>query len=244
MRNGWINEPLTRTIEQVSTVKIAFFGDSLTWGGYGGNYVDEVRQHVGDKHEIVNAGEGGNTVINLSRRLERDVLAHEPDTVLIMVGGNDAMSHSQPDTRPYYRKSQDIPNGHVTPADFRRTYRHILGELQVNHIHAAVALEPIETNPTVAAALRQYNAIAREEAVGHNVPVLDLFAHFVPEHIPQRRPINLKSIRQVGVNQRTGWTNWYEAQREGDYTYSFDGVHWTPETAAEVARLVVDFLDL
>ena len=50
-------------------MKITFLGDSLTWGGYGGNFVEYVADQLPD-HTIVNAGVGGDTVINLLRRLD------------------------------------------------------------------------------------------------------------------------------------------------------------------------------
>ena len=65
--------------------RVIFLGDSLTWGGYGGNYVEAVRERVGTQHEIINAGVGGNTTVNVLRRLARDVIAHEPDKVLVMM---------------------------------------------------------------------------------------------------------------------------------------------------------------
>ena len=78
-------------------MKIVFLGDSLTWGGYGGDFVAEVDRRL-PQHTIVNAGVGGNTVINLLNRLD-SVLDQEPDGVFVMVGGNDAISYSQPQTR-------------------------------------------------------------------------------------------------------------------------------------------------
>ena len=98
-------------------MKIVFFGDSLTWGGYGGSYFDELKPLLPD-HELINAGEGGNTAINLMRRLDDDVLSHAPDGVFVMIGGNDAISYSQPETRPYYKQVQKIPEGVVMPEQF------------------------------------------------------------------------------------------------------------------------------
>ncbi len=225
-------------------MKVVFFGDSLTWGGYGGDYVGTIRERVGERHTLINAGVGGNTAVNLERRLDADVLAHNPNAVFMMVGGNDAVSYSQPDTRPYYRKSMQLPNGFVSPDAFRTAYRQILSELQVNHIHTYVALPPIEANPAAVAAMRQYNAIAQAAAGAYNVPTLDLFAHFVPDAVPERRPISTRFIQQIGERERTGWSAWEAAQAEGGYHFSFDGVHWGPAVAATVAGLVIAFMGL
>ena len=50
-------------------MKLVFFGDSLVWGGYGGDFVAEVAK-LCPQHEIINAGQGGNTILNLLGRLE------------------------------------------------------------------------------------------------------------------------------------------------------------------------------
>ncbi len=118
-------------------MKIVCLGDSLTWGGYGGSYIEELRRLM-PEHTFINAGVGGNTVINLQRRLERDVLAQEPDAVLVMVGGNDAISFSQPKTRSYYRQGQDIPETFVSPEDFESSYRDLLTALHNAHINVFV----------------------------------------------------------------------------------------------------------
>ncbi|MEL6150858.1 MAG: SGNH/GDSL hydrolase family protein, partial [Chloroflexota bacterium] len=170
--------------------------------------------------------------------------AHEPDAVFVMVGGNDAVSYSQPDSRPYYRKSMQIPEGTVSPDDFRSAYRDVINRLQGHYIHTFIGLEPMEANPTVTAAMKQFNALARAEAEAHNVPVLDLFAHFVPDAIPERKPITTRFIQQIGDRERTGFSDWYGEQETHGYAYTFDGVHWTPRAAAEAAQLIITFMEL
>jgi len=225
-------------------MKVVFFGDSLTWGGYGGNYVGAIRKRVGDRHEIINAGQGGNTVVNLWRRYEADVCVHEPDKVFIMVGGNDAVSASQPGTRPYYRKSMQLEDGYVPLELFEQTYRNLIGALQAEYIEVAVGLEPIETNATVVAELRRYNEAARAAARAYNIPVLDLFAEFVPDDIPDRKNVDTRFIQQIGDRERTGWNDWENEQKEHGYSFTFDGVHWTPDTAEHAADKIIEFLEL
>ena len=59
-------------------MRIIFLGDSLTWGGYGGNFVDVVTQLM-PEHDIINAGVGGDTAINIERRLGDELDEHQPD---------------------------------------------------------------------------------------------------------------------------------------------------------------------
>jgi lysophospholipase L1-like esterase len=227
-------------------MKIVFFGDSLTWGGYGGNFVDEVAKRLPD-HEIINAGEGGNTVINLTRRLERDVLSHQPDGVFLMVGGNDSTSYSQPQTRIYYEQVQKLDGGYVSPLQFSQHYRDLLNRLLLEHIQVWIGLQPKEQNPDTVRAMREYNDIARDIARSLNLPVLDLDARLSPKNpdeVPPRSPLNLATINLIGKRISQKWNDYETERQKGGYTYSFDGIHFTPETAVRVAEWIVEFLDL
>jgi lysophospholipase L1-like esterase len=223
-------------------MKIAFLGDSLTWGGYGGSYVAEVAARLPD-HTIINAGEGGNTVINLMGRVDA-VLEKAPDGIFVMVGGNDAISNAQPATRPYYQQVQRIPGGIVTPDVFAQTYRALLTHIQVAHCLAWVGLPPAEHNPEVVAALLDYNTLAAEAARALNVPTLDLFTPFVPSAIPARPPLDMVSINVIGKRIRDGWSDYAAEQRKGGYTFTFDGLHLLPSAAAQVAARIIAFLEL
>ncbi|MEN8165832.1 MAG: arylesterase [Acidobacteriota bacterium] len=71
---------------------IICFGDSLTFGtGAGSNedYPSRLASLIGA--EVINAGVPGDTTADALKRLEHDVLAHNPRIVLITLGGNDLM---------------------------------------------------------------------------------------------------------------------------------------------------------
>ena len=42
--------------------------------------------------EVINAGVGGNSSANLLKRVHEDVIAKQPDLVILMVGTNDALT--------------------------------------------------------------------------------------------------------------------------------------------------------
>lgn len=223
-------------------MKIIFLGDSLTWGGYGGDFVAEVSRLL-PEHTIINAGEGGNTVINLLRRVDA-VLEKQPDGVFVMVGGNDMISYTQPATQPYYEQVQDIPAGVVTPEMFARSYRDLLTRIQLAHALAWVGLEPVEYSAETVAAMRGYNTLAADAARSLNVPVLDLMAELTPANVPSRPPLTMATINLIGKRTASGWSDYETERQRGGFTYSFDGTHFTPETARRVARRIVEFLGM
>lgn len=212
-------------------MKIVFLGDSLTWGGIGGRYLDEVKRRLPNA-EIVNAGVAGNTVHNLLARVESDVLPAQPDRAFVMVGGNEAIAYAQPQTRPYYEQAQNVPGGFLEPDAFARAYRELLQLLQLHTILPLIGLPPIEYNPAVVQAMRDFNAQAADVARAHNVPVLDLMAHFAPPDVPARPPLTLDSIEQAGSSDDTG----------GAFAYTLDGVHLTAAAATEMGELIAAFI--
>lgn len=221
-------------------MKITFLGDSLTQGGYGGNFVAEVARLL-PEHDIVNTGIAGNTAVNLLARLEA-ILEDAPDVVFVMVGGNDAISSLYPAAQGYYKLSQAIPDGVVTPEQFAQAYRDLLTQIQIAHIQAFVGLPFVEYSPALVERLSQYNALAREIAASFNIPILDLAAQFTPENLPAAPPIDLKFIQQIGERSVSGWSD-YETERvKRGYTYTFDGLHLMPETAKMVGRMIAEFI--
>ena len=68
---------------------IVAFGDSLTQftSSNGYTYADYLSDNIGV--DIINAGVGGNTTDHAMARFETDVVAHDPDLVIICFGMND-----------------------------------------------------------------------------------------------------------------------------------------------------------
>lgn len=221
-------------------MKIVFLGNSLVAGNYGGNFVNEVAARL-PQHTIINAGVNGNTVLNLLDRLD-SVLQQQPDGIFILTGGNDAISFSQPETRRYYERLQNVPGGVVDPDLFAQSFRDLLTRIQVAHVLAWVALSPNEYNPDTLAAMRRYNQIMSDICISLNVPLLDLMSALAPISVPMRPPLNQAMINLNGQRIASGWHD-YEAERvKGGFTYSFDGLHFTPETAQKAGEAVATFL--
>lgn len=55
--------------------------------------------------QVINAGVGGNTTLNLLERLDEDVLKHKPDLVIVMVGTNDMLNSKKMISYKQYKKN-------------------------------------------------------------------------------------------------------------------------------------------
>jgi lysophospholipase L1-like esterase len=75
--------------------RVVFFGDSITQmgvnpGGYISRIGDELKEKgLSSQYDLVGAGIGGNKIYDLYLRMDDDVLAKNPDIVVIWVGVND-----------------------------------------------------------------------------------------------------------------------------------------------------------
>jgi acyl-CoA thioesterase-1 len=72
--------------------QIIALGDSLTQGvgaSSGHDYVSVLAQKIG--RPILNRGVAGDTTADALARLKRDVLAHDPQIVIVFLGGNDVL---------------------------------------------------------------------------------------------------------------------------------------------------------
>src|SRR5258706_10700322 len=75
--------------------KVVFFGDSITQAGANpGGYIMRIdsmcrKEGQGDKYDFIGAGVSGNKVYDLYLRMDDDVLAKNPDIVIIYIGVND-----------------------------------------------------------------------------------------------------------------------------------------------------------
>ncbi len=77
-------------VEYEKDITIVAFGDSLT-RGYGTppgkNFVTFLSEYTGIP--IINSGKSGDTTSDALIRLKEDVLDHDPDIVIVALGGND-----------------------------------------------------------------------------------------------------------------------------------------------------------
>jgi lysophospholipase L1-like esterase len=223
-------------------MKVVFLGNSLTEGVYGANYVAALAARY-PAHTLINEGHSGDTIYNVAAHLPR-VLAHQADVVFTLLGGNDAISYAQPDTRNYYRRSKGVPDGVVQPTAFRTLFRQMLVQLTGAGAQVRVALAPTEHNPAVVAAMQTFNSIMQEEAHALAIPTLDLFRALVPPQVPDRPPLTMAYVRLIGARSTSGWRGWDELAATTDYAYTFDGIHITSASARRFVDLIAPFVGL
>lgn len=157
--------------------RIIFFGDSITQAGVNpGGYITLMQEALqknatGSQFELIGAGIGGNKVYDLYLRLEDDVLAKNPDVVVIWVGVNDVWHKAS------YGTGTD-------PDKFEKFYTAIIKKLQAKNIKVflvtpAAIGEKNDFSNQQDGDLNQYSSIIRKIAQINNCKLVDLRKDFI-----------------------------------------------------------------
>jgi len=223
-------------------MRLIFLGDSFTEGAYGGNWVALVARAF-PQSEVINAGVGGDTVVNLRQRTDGVLAQHQPDAIFVMVGGNDAVSYTMPDTRLFYKSSKKVlPDGIVSPRRYESEYHALMSDLRQRGLQVFMGLSPVEFNRRLIEAHAEYNRIARRVASSLGIPTCDLETLLRPLSDIDRPAADLAFIQQIGRNMASGWRDFESERARWGYYYTFDGLHLMPEAAPIVAAHVTYFL--
>jgi lysophospholipase L1-like esterase len=169
--------------------KLVMIGDSITdagraqpageglGGALGSGYVSLVDALLGAAYpelgiRVVNMGTGGNTVRDLQKRWQSDVLDQKPDWLSIMIGINDVWRQFDSPTRP---------EGHVLPDEYARTLDGLLAQTRPS-VKNIVLMTPFYIEPNRADAMRarmdEYGAVVRQLSEKHGTLFVDTQAAF------------------------------------------------------------------
>lgn len=155
---------------------VVFLGDSITQQGVGERgYVTLFRQALEKARpnsgiRVIGAGIGGHKVPNLEERLERDVLAHKPQVVVIYIGINDVW-HS-------------IHGQGTSPEKYESGLRNLIQRCQAAGARVTLATPSVigekpDGSNELDQQLEQYAAISRRVAGEAGAALLDLRAQFL-----------------------------------------------------------------
>jgi lysophospholipase L1-like esterase len=228
---------------------IVFFGDSITEGVIGASYVNKVREALHGQAHVVNAGINGDTVVNLRRRVSRDVAPHRPDVVVVMVGLNDMGTvRAVRMQRGYYRlvKHNWIE---LTPQKYAAGYRGLLAELR-RQTQAAIVLSTLTTiteEPVSAVQefVDAYSMIVRAIAHQEGLQLIEMREAFRAAVAADPRPGEPYTIKTAVADMlaiRWHGATYKHLQAQRNYRLTVDGVHLAEAGAALAADVMVQAL--
>jgi isoamyl acetate esterase len=182
---------------------VVFFGDSITQAGANpGGYIVRIDsmskvEGLADKFNFVGAGIGGNKVYDLYLRMDDDVLAKNPDLVIIYIGVNDVWHKATAGTG-------------TDPDKFEKFYNAILKKLKDRNIKIilctpAVIGEKTDFSNQQDGDLNAYSNIIRNIAKKENVPLVDLrklFLDYDSKNNPDNKDRGILTVDRVHLTAK------------------------------------------
>jgi len=183
--------------------RVLFFGDSITQAGVGPQgYITKLGQMLKDKnleaqYELLGAGIGGNKVYDLYLRMDSDVLAKNPDVVVIWVGVNDVWHKASFGTG-------------TDPDKFQRFYEAIIKKLQAKNIKVFLTTpstigERTDNSNQQDGDLNFYSNIIRKLAGTMNCGLIDLRKDFLEYNLknnPENKESGILTTDRVHLNEK------------------------------------------
>lgn len=188
--------------KQDKPMRVVFFGDSITQAAVNpGGYIDKMNKMLAtagkkDQYELIGAGVSGNKIYDLFLRMDDDVMAKQPNVVVVYVGVNDV----------WHKRL----SGTGTDADkFVKFYDAILKKLTANNIRAIVCTpaaigEKTDHSNDQDGDLNQYSKLIREVAQRNGAAVCDLRQLFLAYNLknnPENKEANILTTDRVHLNQ-------------------------------------------
>lgn len=182
--------------------KIVFFGDSITQAGVGADgYIRKMDSILAAKnqaaaYELVGAGISGNKVYDLYLRMEDDVLAKNPDAVVIYIGINDV----------WHKRTSGTG---TDPDKYERFYNAIIKKLKDRNITVYLCTPSVIgekadfTNP-LDGDLNFYAGSIRKIAKANNCALIDLrqaFLDYEKNNNPDNKDRGILTTDGVHLNR-------------------------------------------
>ncbi|MBC8151695.1 MAG: G-D-S-L family lipolytic protein [Bacteroidetes bacterium] len=190
--------PLLLALMPAKPTRVVFFGDSITQQGIQpGGYVDRLKKAMpADQYELIGAGIGGNKIYDLFLRMDSDVLAKQPDVVVVYVGVNDVWH------KRTYGTGTD-------PDKFVAFYEATIKKLQAANARVILCTpaaigEKTDFSNEQDGDLNQYSALIRELAAKYKLPVCDLRKVFLAhnlQHNPTNKDRGILTTDRVHLNE-------------------------------------------
>ncbi|MCU7547907.1 GDSL-type esterase/lipase family protein [Chitinophagaceae bacterium LB-8] len=192
---------LSMTVQKKT--RVILFGDSITQMGVNpGGYITKmnetlVKNNLSSQYELIGAGISGNKVYDLYLRMEDDVLARNPDVVVIYIGVNDVWHKTTSGTG-------------TDPQKFERFYQAIIKKLQAKGIQVVLATPAVIGERTdytnqQDGDLNLYANMIRNLAKANNCKLVDLRKAFLDYNLknnPDNKESGILTTDRVHLNEK------------------------------------------
>jgi|GEM_PF-249004 len=225
-------------------------GDSITRGEVSYNYVELLRERLGERFEVINAGINSELSYDVLQRLDQ-VIACDPDWVTIMIGTNDANASISEEGALWTMQHRNLPfkpsigwyeeNMEKIVERLQRETRAHIALLSLPPIGEDLTSQPVRTVRWFSEVVRR---VARRYGVAY-LPVFEQMFDYLTEHPPaetlEHPQWQWHSVKAIWENKILGVELDEISRRLGLVLHS-DMLHLNSRGARIIADLIEDFV--
>ena len=230
---------------------IACIGDSLTHGNIGDCWVESLRDEY-PEDTFLNEGINGDVVWQVQQRIE-PILSCKPDTVILMIGSNDAMASFNKHSGERYKHNNNLPEV-PTFESYQRLLPELLDSLSDIPKIALCTIPPVGENPDSAVNqhVKMFNDFIELTASNKNISLIpvssflwdDLSSRTYPfrkDYDPKVLPI-IKRIYGGMFHHYIFKKSWNDVAKSKGQWILFDQIHLNERGAQVVFNLVKKYI--
>ena len=230
---------------------IACIGDSLTHGNIGDCWVESLRNEY-PEDTFLNEGINGDVVWQVQQRIE-PILSCKPDTVILMIGSNDAMASFNKHSGERYKHNNNLPEV-PTFESYQRLLPELLDSLSDIPKIALCTIPPVGENPDSAVNqhVKMFNDFIELTASNKNISLIpvssflwdDLSSRTYPfrkDYDPKVLPI-IKRIYGGMFHHYIFKKSWNDVAKSKGQWILFDQIHLNERGAQVVFNLVKKYI--
>ncbi len=230
---------------------IVCLGDSLTRGLVSASFVDQLAQRMADKgFEFVNSGVNGDLAYNVMRRLE-DVIALQPDGVILMIGTNDILSTLRRSNALISRVTKWLPEDPSLEwyqENILEIVRRLKGETGAKIALASPPIVGEHLNTRSNQCAKPYVAFLQETAASQGLaylPVYERMAKYLRstgQHEGTSHHSRVFMTARLTIRHIFFKESYVSISRRNGFILLTDGVHLNEQGASLVADVMEEYL--
>lgn len=236
---------------KMERIRVACLGDGITKGTFSYNWIGQLATaHELKDYKFINFGRNGDLAYNALRRTD-EVIATNPDRIIILIGTNDILAVLTPANTRRYMISQRLREK-PTLERYAENLEKIIVKLK-QHTNASIALCTLpvlgeDSSDEANTLAKQYNAVIKRLSNEHDTDLLDLSRTMTERLLenPPALPVSVQkhpvTFTKAAIRRLIFREDWNSLSERHGLTLTTDTIHLNETGGRMFAQLALHFI--